>query len=75
MPDGLRFWSLTVPMLPLLDRSSAAPLKGTAHACLTCGLVWMHVEPERLRTVLRNAGTQATRERFAGRGSGDPSSS
>ncbi|MFL5575685.1 MAG: hypothetical protein ACJ79S_06955 [Gemmatimonadaceae bacterium] len=66
-PDGLRFWTLTVGMLPLLDRSDpgAAPMSGAGHACTACGLVWTHVDPERLRTVLREAGTAATRARFA----------
>lgn len=65
-PDGLRFWTFTVGMLPLLDRSDpgAPPLSGTARACTECGLVWTHVDPERLRSVLRDAGTEATRERF-----------
>jgi hypothetical protein len=31
----------------------------------TCGLVWTHVDPERLRTVLREAGTAETRDQFA----------
>lgn len=68
-PEGLRFWTLAVPMLPLLDRSdpAAPPSKGKAHACTACGLVWTHVDPKRLRTVLREAGTEATRARFVTR--------
>jgi hypothetical protein len=66
-PTGLRFWTLTIGMVPLLDRSAPGtpPLSATAHACLACGLVWTHVDPERLRTVLRDAGTAETRERLA----------
>ena len=74
-PDGLRFWTLTVGMLPLIDRSDpgAAPMSATAHACTACGLVWTHVDPERLRTVLLTAGTEATRARFPAtdRGAGE----
>ena len=66
-PEGLRFWTLAVGMVPLMDRSDpgAPTLTATAHACTICGLVWTHVDPERLRTVLRDAGTERTRERFA----------
>jgi hypothetical protein len=54
-------------MVPLVDRSSpgAPPLSATAHACLTCGLVWTHVDADRLRTVLREAGTAETRRQLA----------
>ena len=63
-PDGLRFWTLSVGMVPLLDRSDpgAPPLSATARACAACGLVWTHVDPERLRTVLREAGPAGARE-------------
>jgi hypothetical protein len=66
-PAGLRFWTLTVVMVPLVDRSTpgAPPLSATAHACTACGLVWTHVDPERLRTVLRDAGTAETHEQLA----------
>ena len=66
-PAGLRFWSLTVGMVPLVDRSTpgAPPLSATAHACLACGLVWTHVDADRLRTVLREAGTEETRRQLA----------
>lgn len=62
-PEGLRFWTLTLGMLPLQDRSDpGSPTPTTiAHACTACGLVWSHVDPERLRTVLRDAGTEDTR--------------
>ena len=72
-PEGLRFWTLTVGMLPLHDRSDpgSPTLSGTAHACTACGLVWTHVDPERLRTVLREAGTESTRRRL-GLNDGDP---
>lgn len=64
-PEGLRFWTLTVGMLPLHDRSDpGSPAStGTAHACTACGLVWTYVDPERLRAVLREAGTDETRTR------------
>jgi hypothetical protein len=54
-------------MVPLVDRSTpgAPPLSATAHACLACGLVWTHVDTDRLRTVLRDAGTAETRRRLA----------
>ena len=60
-PDNLRFWTLTVVMLPLLDRSDpeSLPMSGAARACTSCGLVWTHVDPERLRDVLRKAGKEA----------------
>jgi uncharacterized Zn finger protein len=56
-PAGLRFWSLTVGTLAVYDRSDpeAPPSNGIAHACTACGLVWTHVDPERLRAVLRGA--------------------
>ena len=74
-PEGLRFWTLTVGMLPLHDRSDpgSPPLSAAAHACTACGLVWSHVDPERLRTVLRDAGTDDTRA-MHGPGAGDVSS-
>jgi hypothetical protein len=73
-PEGLRFWTLTVGMMPLHDRSDpgSPDLSGSAHACTTCGLVWTHIEPERLRTVLRDAGTEATRTKYRPSG-GEPS--
>ena len=66
-PEGLRFWTTTPGMVPLMDRSTpgAPPLSATAHACLGCGLVWTHVDPERLHTVMREAGTAETRDRLA----------
>jgi hypothetical protein len=42
------------------------------HACAGCGLVWSHVDPERLRIVLREAGTDAMRAKH-GLGGGDAS--
>lgn len=67
-PDELRFWTLTVTMLPLLDRHDpgAPPLSGAARACTACGLVWTHVDPARLREVLEKAGTDEARARLAG---------
>lgn len=57
-PDNLRFWTLTVGTLPLIDRSNASegPMTAVAHACTACGLVWTYVDQERLRTVIREAG-------------------
>jgi hypothetical protein len=74
-PEGLRFWTLTVGMLPLHDRNDpgSPEMSGTAHACTACGLVWTHVDPERLRTVLRDAGTEAMRKKH-GLSGDDPSS-
>ena len=74
-PDGLRFWTTTAPTLPLFDRSDpgAPSMSPVAHACTACGLVWTYVDPERLRTVLREAGSDATRGRFAA-GDGEPPS-
>jgi hypothetical protein len=74
-PDGLRFWTLTVGMLPLHDQSDpgSQAFSGTAHACISCGLVWTRVDPERLRVVLRDAGTEVTRAKHGFR-DGDPSS-
>ena len=62
-PEGLRFWTLTVGVLPLVDPDDphAARMSATAHACTACGLVWARLDPERLRTVLRDAGAQAPR--------------
>ena len=73
-PDDLRFWTLTLTMLPLLDRYDvgAPPLGGTARACTACGLVWTHVDPARLRDVLAKAGTDEARARLA---RDDPSAS
>ena len=72
-PEGLRFWTLTRTMLPLLDRHDpgASPLSGSARACTGCGLVWTHVDPARLRDVVEKAGTDEARARLAG---GDSSS-
>ena len=72
-PDGLRFWTLTASTLPLRDRidPGSAALTGTAHACTACGLVWSHVDPERLRFVLRKAGTKSTRKKHDGSGGGE----
>jgi hypothetical protein len=74
-PEGLRFWTLTAGMLPLLERGDpgSAAANGTVHACTACGLVWSHVDPERLRTVLRDAGNDDTRTKH-GLIDGDPSS-
>jgi hypothetical protein len=57
-------------MLPLLDRDDpgAAPLSGTARACTSCGLVWTHVDPARLRHVLEAAGSEELRARLADEG-------
>jgi predicted RNA-binding Zn-ribbon protein involved in translation (DUF1610 family) len=68
--DGLRFWTLTAATLPLHDRidPGSTALTGTAHACTACGLVWSHVDPERLRFVLRNAGTRNTRKKHGSNG-------
>ena len=65
LPNGLRFWTLTVPMVPLLDRPGDAPRRRrvTAHACTGCGLVWAYVDPERLRTVIRNAAKKTGTKR------------
>ena len=65
-PDGLRFWTLTVTMLPLLDRDDpgAPPMTATARACTSCGLVWTHVDPERLRAVIEAAGSEEMRARL-----------
>src|SRR5688572_20126685 len=62
-PEGLRFWTLTAGVVPLHDRSDpgSAPASAVVHACAGCGLVWSHLDPERLRMVLREAGTEATR--------------
>src|SRR5688500_18819149 len=74
-PEGLRFWTLTVGILPLDERSDpgSPPSSAIAHACTACGLVWTYVDPDRLRTVLREAGTDDTRTNDD-QSAGDPSS-
>lgn len=62
-PAGLRFWTLKARPLPFTGG-------GKPRACTACGLVWVQVEPERLRRMLREAGTDETRRRFRGDGSG-----
>ena len=41
-------------MVPLIDRSTpgAAKMSATAHACPRCGLVWTHVDLDRLQVAV-----------------------
>lgn len=57
LPAGLRFWTFKARPVPFSP--DAAP-----HACLTCGLVWLRVDPAHLHRVLQEAGTDETARRF-----------
>ena len=88
-PDGLRFWTLG-PLAAPIDRQRApapvshasivGPFGALAHACVDCGLVWMHVDPARLRAVLETSakpsvqaalGAEAPSDRTPGASRGD----
>lgn len=65
--DGARFWTLGPIAAPIdRDRSPApagiaGPYSGRAQACTDCGLVWLHVDPARLRKVVEASGKPAIR--------------
>ena len=58
-PDGLR----------LLAFASGIPLlRGRQfHACTGCGNVWSRLDPARLRKLIADTGTQASKEKLAKR--------
>jgi len=56
-PAGLRFWTFKARPVPVL--SPSAP-----RACTACGLLWLHLDAGALRRLLKEAGTEATRQRF-----------
>ena len=45
-------------MVPLVDRSTpgAPGMSATAHACAQCGLVWTHVDLDRLQVAVSKRG-------------------
>ena len=57
LPAGLRFWTFKARPVPF-------PTDSTLRACTACGLVWLRVDADVLRQVLREAGTDETVRRF-----------
>jgi hypothetical protein len=60
-PIGLRFWTMGPTLAPITRAPRLPGLSGIANgrglrACADCGLVWTHVDPARLRTVIESAG-------------------
>ena len=60
-PVGLRFWTLGPTQTPVVKAPRLPGFNGVIgerayQACADCGLVWTHVDAERLRTVVERAG-------------------